>query len=112
MSSQDQAISQADELVDKGIGHGIRRRRQKRRLGSHVDRRAGENKPAHLLWKTRSINQRKPAALTKTDQIQGRTNIVDRDVERRELRIDRVKSRLRRRRLPLGEEETRAAIRA
>jgi len=90
MSSPDETVSKPDQLVDNHAAYRIRRRRQNGRRRCYVDRRAGENKMANLSWKARRIDQRQPAALTKTDQIHRRAYVVDGDVERGKLRIYRV----------------------
>ena len=81
VSSPDETISKPDQLVDHDAGYRIRRRRQNGRRGCYVDRRAGENEPANLSRKARRIDQRQPAALTKTDQIHRRACVVDGDAE-------------------------------
>ena len=83
------------------MGHHVR----ELEFDGDVDRRADQHQPPHLLREARGIEQRHPAALAETDQVERRPDLVDRDIEIGQIVVDGEIPHLRRSRAPVGEKD-------
>ena len=82
------AVAQRHQFMKQRQRAGVGERGQCGLPGGNIDRRAGQHQFAHLGGKPRGIEQRKPATLTKPDQIDATAKLIDQHVEVGEIVVD------------------------
>ena len=111
-ASEQQPFASPQQFIDDRGRRRFRDAGQRARLRGDIDRSADEGESAHLAREARGEGRRKPSPLTQSHHRDGRSvaDIVYRDIEFGQMRIDGVELPLRRRRTPVDEKEMRHAL--
>jgi hypothetical protein len=104
------AVAQPRQFVEQAERQAVRGGANPRNAEVGIDRRGDQHQLAHLGGKARGIDQRHPAALAEPDQVDRRTQLVDRDIEIGEVAVDGKQPHVGGRGAPVGDEQAAAAI--